>query len=293
MQQNEKFKDRLFRYRYLYRVRQTEKSKKNFLAALVTDISEIREDIRVMEYRGQKKYASRNVYVGSIENAERIFCTYYDAPLQHFGPYTFFDQTVQAKRTTRFIVASSLVFILLGLIPTLLYMQSGGNMFTLVSWQSFLVALVYGGYFYLLGKVTLGLPRRNTLVRNTSSVLTLLTLMEETKDSKTAFAFLDDGTFGENGLDAMRAGLNRNAKIFYLDSVGADAPLRAIGNDFSSAELGDLGILHHDTDQKINYLISARITEDGPRPSFYLSKTDLNQKELNLGNITKILELVK
>lgn len=293
MQQNEKFKDRLFRYRYLYRVRQTEKSKNKFLGALVTDISEIRDDIRVMEYKGQKKYASRNVYVGNIEKANRIFCTYYDAPLHHFGPYTFFDRKVQAKRTSRFILVSSIVAILVGLLVTLSYMQTGGGAFTLVSWQSFLIALIYGGYFYFLGKVTMGMTMRNTLVRNTSSVLTLLTLMEEIKDGKTAFAFLDDGAFGDNGLESLQTAHNRNAKIFYLDSVGSNAPLQAIGKDFPAEKLAELTIAQHETNQKINYLVSARTSVDGTQQSFYLTKTDLNQKELNTENMTKVLELFR
>ena len=47
MEQSEVFKDWLFRYQYVYRLRRTEKSKKRFLAALVTDIAKIREDVRV------------------------------------------------------------------------------------------------------------------------------------------------------------------------------------------------------------------------------------------------------
>ena len=71
MQQNEKFKDWLFRYQSFYRVRRTDKSKRRFISALVADISDMREDVQVIEYNRHKKYASRNVYVGDIEKADR------------------------------------------------------------------------------------------------------------------------------------------------------------------------------------------------------------------------------
>lgn len=54
MEQTEGFKDWLFRYQYVYRLRRTEKSKKRFLAALVTDIAKMRKDVRVIEYDQQK-----------------------------------------------------------------------------------------------------------------------------------------------------------------------------------------------------------------------------------------------
>ena len=87
--QKDRFNDWLFRYRYIYRSRLSDRSKKRFLNALVTDISQIRKDIRVIEYDLKHKAASRNVYIGDIAQADRIICTYYDTPPQHFGAYHF------------------------------------------------------------------------------------------------------------------------------------------------------------------------------------------------------------
>ena len=109
MEQSEVFKDWLFRYQYVYRLRRTEKSKKRFLAALVTDIAKIREDVRVIEYDQQKKYASRNVYVGNIKQADRVICTFYDTPPESIGSYQLFDRKDQAKKTTMFILTSTLI----------------------------------------------------------------------------------------------------------------------------------------------------------------------------------------
>lgn len=67
MEQTEGFKDWLFRYQYVYRLRRTEKSKKRFLAALVTDIAKMRKDVRVIEY-DQKKTTRREMSMLVISN---------------------------------------------------------------------------------------------------------------------------------------------------------------------------------------------------------------------------------
>jgi hypothetical protein len=293
MQQNEKFKDWLFRYQSIYRVRRTEKSKQRFLSALVTDLSEMREDVKVIEYNRQKKYASRNVYVGDIDKAEQIICTYYDTPIQHFGPYILFDREEQEKRTTRFIIVSSILMILVGIVGTLLYMQHATGAVDLISVSTLFIALAYGVYFYLLGKIAKGLSNRKTLIRNTSSVLAMLAMISEAKGEKTAFAFVDEGSFGESGLEALRTPRNKKAKIFFLDCVGADAPLHVIGNDVSKAKLSALSIDHQSSDQRINFIFSAKTSEKEQKTRFYLDNSDLNGKNLNMENIKKVVELCK
>jgi len=293
MQQNEKFKDWLFRYQYMYRSRRTEKSKSRFLSALVTDISEMRDDVQVIAYNRDEKDASKNVYVGDIQKADRIICTYYDTPIRHFGPYVLFDRKEQEKRTTWFIMVSSVLLILAGIAATLLYMRYAAGAIDLISVQTVGIALAYGVYFYLLGKITKGLPNRRTAVRNTSSVLTLLAMIDQTKGGKTAFAFVDEGSFGESGLDAMLTPQNQRAKIFFLDCVGADAPLHVIGNDVSKAKLLELGIDHQSSDGKINYIFSAKTVEKEQKMQFYLDKADLGRKNVNMENITKVMELCR
>ena len=50
MNQTETFRDWLFRYRYVYRSRSTDKSKQRFLKALIADIIPFRKDLQVIEY---------------------------------------------------------------------------------------------------------------------------------------------------------------------------------------------------------------------------------------------------
>lgn len=291
MEQKEKFNDWLFRYQYVYRLRRTEKSKKRFLTALVTDISEMREDVQVIEYDRKKKYASRNVYVGDIEKADRVICTYYDTPPQSVGSYVFFDRQEQGKRTMKFIFLTALLMITIGVIGTLIYMNTVSAPFDITSIQTILFVIIFGIYFYFLGKVTQGLSNRKTLVRNTSSVVTLLAMISELENRKLAFAFIDEGSYGEKGLDSLRQSVGKNTKIFYLDSIGAQAPLHFIGNGISQKKTAALEIDHQLSDAGTNYIISAQ--KDTNAGNFYLDKETLNQKALNMENIMKVVALFK
>ena len=104
---------------------------------------------------------------------------------------------------------------------------------------------------------------------------------------------MDEGSFGESGLEAMRTPGNKKAKIFFLDCVGADAPLHVIGNDVSKAKLSELGIDHQSSDERITYIFSAKTSEKEQKTQFYLDKADLSRKNLNMENITKVVELCR
>ena len=288
MEQTEGFKDWLFRYQYVYRLRRTEKSKKRFLVALVTDIAKMREDVRVIEYNQQKKYAARNVYVGNIKQADRVICTFYDTPPESFGSYQLFDRKDQAKKTTRFILVSTIVAILLGIIGTLIYMRLSPNSFQLNSIGTLGIVAIYAAYFALLGKVTKGLSNRKTLVRNTSSILAMLKMIAENKQKNIAYAFLDEGSYGNKGLDELQDQVKKHCKIYYLDSVGASAPLHLIGESPNSSKING-NVDYQAADQKVSYLFSAR--KDQEHAGFYLNPADLKEKQLNMENIATVTSL--
>lgn len=288
MEQSEVFKDWLFRYQYVYRLRRTEKSKKRFLAALVTDIAKMREDVQVIEYDQQKKYASRNVYVGNIKQADRVICTFYDTPPESIGSYQLFDRKDQARKTTTFISASTLIAILLGVIGTLIYMRLSPDSFQLNSLSTIMIMLIYAGYFILLGKITKGLSNRKTLVRNTSSILAMLKMIAENKQKNIAYAFLDEGSYGNKGLEELQRQVNGHCKIYYLDSVGAMAPLHLVGKLPSNKKIGE-NVEYQEADQKVSYLFSAR--KDQTNAAFYLNPADLKKKQLNMDNIVTVTNL--
>ncbi|MGM0338682.1 hypothetical protein [Enterococcus sp. AZ007] len=288
MEQTEVFKDWLFRYQYVYRLRRTEKSKKRFLAVLVTDIAKMRKDIQVIEYNQQKKYAARNVYVGNIKQADRVICTFYDTPPESIGSYQLFNRKDQAQKTTKFILLSTIIAILLGILGTLIYMRFSPNSFNFNSPSTLMIMAVYAGYFVLFGKITKGLSNRKTLVRNTSSLLAMLKMIAENKQKNIAYAFLDEGSYGNKGLEELQKQVSGQCKIYYLDSVGSSAPLHLVGKSPNDKNINGK-IEYQPADQKVSYLFSAR--SDQENAAYYLNPADLKAKQLNMENITAVTSL--
>ena len=132
---------------------------------------------------------------------------------------------------------------------------------------------------------------QKNLTRNTSSVLALLALISENERQNTAFAFLDEGSYGERGLEVLRDSAKRKATIYYLDSVGAKAPLHVVGTEFDRKQLARLGILQEEgIHATINYVISGnKESTEG----YYLPKQLLRQKDINMENVNKTIALLQ
>lgn len=266
----ERFNDRLARYSFMYRLRTTTKEKKRFLKALVVDIAQNREDISVIEYAHKRKYHAQNVYVGNLKKADTIICTYYDTPPVSFGDYVFFDREKQRKQTTQAVVLFTLLWLGIGVLGTLGYMAIAPETFTLLSLQTLVVAIIYIVYFFLLARISKGGINRQSVIRNTSSILCLLELLSnQKKQDKVAYAFLDEGCYGERGLDALKSSIKKGAKIYVLDCIGADAPMVACERN------------------KIHYLFCALQNENH---EYYLKKETLKAKCLNVENIKEAIK---
>lgn len=287
---NNIFNDRLARYSFIYRSRNSNKQKTRFLKAFVTDIAQFRKDVSVIEYISQKKYNARNVYVGDIKKADQIICTYYDTPPAYFGNYILFDRKKQEKQITKTALCTSVIWILLGIIGTLLNMKFNSSAFVLFSFKTLFLGIIYIIYFIILSKLSKGMWNKKNLIRNTSSVLFLLQMLTENKNQKkVAYAFIDEGCYGERGLNILRSSVKNNAKIYYLDSIGADATLNAMGEEFKKEVIESKGILYVSPKDKINYLFCAEMSHN---KEFYLDKSKLNNKNLNYEHFNKITELL-
>ncbi|UQF71329.1 hypothetical protein M2901_01450 [Vagococcus lutrae] len=284
MNTNEQFKDWLFRYQYLYKKRASRQTKHRFISALVSDIVNFRDDISVIEYNVHRKYSAKNIYVGDIQKAKQIICTYYDTPIRHMGAYQFFDRTEQRKRTIQYILLSSILLIVLGLFGTIMYMKMAPTTFQMFSIQTVLVALIFGVFFFFLGKFSKGFPQSKTLVRNTSSILTILEMIKRQKKKDVAYAFLDEGSLGDNGLIELLKECSVNANIVFLDCVGANQPLHYLSQKNTRFKSE---IEFHKINERVSYLISAeeKGTDAKGFKLFQLAPIDLKAKELNMTNI--------
>lgn len=281
---NDMFQDWLFRYNFVYRNRRSKTAKQRFLQAFVTDIMEVRQDVTVIAYN-EANYHSRNVYVGDINRAKTIICSYYDTPPSYIGSYVFLDRKEQGKRTIQSVALGTGIMLMMGFIGLFTYMKVVSNPFDFTSLQTWLTIAIVAVYFICLGKVTKGLSSKKTLIRNTSSLLTMLSMMKEIKDSSIAYAFVDEGSFGEIGLDIVKAQISKKSQIIYLDSVGANTSLHFLGDVFKKKTSPKTS----DQNKQVNYIIGAQVDTSRSSHRYYLSKKELNQKTMSLENMTSII----
>lgn len=275
---NEKFQDWLFRYSYVYRNRRSKTAKQRFLKAFVTDLMELRKDVSVIAYN-EANYHSRNVYVGDVSRAKTIICSYYDTPPRYIGSYFFFNRKEQGKRTLQSLLLGTGLMIALGSAGLFAYMNLATHQFDFSKLETWLTIAAFGVYFICLGKVTKGLSSKKTVIRNTSSLLTMLSMMQEIQDPSIAYAFVDEGSFGEAGLEVVKEQAAKGSQIVYLDSVGAHTSLHFLGDMFDKKSSSK--------HKEVNYIIAAQVDSSG---KYYLDKKELNQKNMSLENMSVIVE---
>lgn len=78
-------------------------------------------------------YRSKNIYVGDIEKAEKVICTYYDTPVHALGSYFMFDWKDQRKKTIYSILLSFILLFSLGWWGMMIYNKNPHHVFDLLS----------------------------------------------------------------------------------------------------------------------------------------------------------------
>lgn len=220
MESNRQMNDWILRYGFLLKKRNSDKQKGKFIQAYLSDILTIRNDIHVKEIEvNKRKY--HNIYIGDVSKADKIITTYFDTPIVSFGDYSFKDFEKNQKNTLVRIAIESILAILLGV--TLYFFISSLFEGWLLSILLAVFALVF---FYLFSGIVKGRASGKTQVRNTSSLIEVLNMLEKYKKNKNvAFALVDGGCTNRVGLITLCRTVKTNSTVISLDCVGADEKL--------------------------------------------------------------------
>lgn len=278
---NKEFKkDILVRYVYILSKRYTDKQKLRASLALEKDLRSISSNVKVDIFNNKDK-ENRNLYVGSIKNAKTILATYYDTPSSFMGSYYPLDKKLQSRNSIIFIFLSSLIAISIAVLYTIFFavdVLKGKNIFSL---PAFMIMISYFLFFILFNRIVRGIASRKTKIRNSSSLIYILDLIAEGKFNKSiSFAFLDAGCTNNAGLERL-AELNHNAKIIYLDSIGADYDLVRFGYK-DNKELFKKAYLPKNVTLKV-----AAEYENG---KYKISRKKLNANNMKIENFEKLYQ---
>lgn len=220
MESNRQMNDWIVRYGFLLKKRNSDKQKDKFIRTFLSDVLNIRDDIIVIEIEGKKrKY--HNIYIGDVSKADKIITTYFDTPIVSFGDYSFTDTEKNKRNSLSRIAFESVVSLCIGLgIFFFLMRVFEGTLLTTV------LTVFALAFFYVFNGIVKGRASSKTQVRNTSSLVLVLSLLAKYKgNKKVAFAIVDGGCTNEIGLVALKNSVKIQSKVYELDSVGANTTL--------------------------------------------------------------------
>ena len=220
MESNRQMNDWIVRYGFLLKKRNTDKQKDKFIQTFLSDVLNIRDDINVIEIE-EKKRKYHNIYIGDVSKADKIITTYFDTPIVSFGDYSLTDTEKNKRNSLSRIAFESVVSLCIGLgIFFFLMRVFEGTLLTTV------LTVFALAFFYVFNGIVKGRASSKTQVRNTSSLVLVLSLLAKYKgNKKVAFAIVDGGCTNEIGLVALKNSVKIQSKIYELDSVGANTTL--------------------------------------------------------------------
>lgn len=220
MESNRQMNDWIVRYGFLLKKRNSDKQKDKFIQTFLSDVLNIRDDINVIEIE-EKKRKYHNIYIGDVSKADKIITTYFDTPIVSFGDYSFMDTEKNKRNTLTRIAFESVASLCIGLgIFFFLTRVFEGTLLTTV------LTVFALAFFYVFNGIAKGRASGQTQVRNTSSLVIMLSMLSKFKNNKkVAFAIVDGGCTNEIGLVALKNSVKSQSRIYELDSVGANIAL--------------------------------------------------------------------
>ena len=230
-------------------------------------------------YDSNLKTKHFNLYVGDVKNAKYIIVSYYDTPSVSYGDYMPFNMHHNQRQTMLRIFTESILAMLIGIFA--IFLLKDKLDFSHPDWITILTSLAIILYFYVFSKITKGRASKNTTIRNTSSILAVLTAMYTISSNKIAYAFVDDGCTNQSRLVLLQR--ETNAKLIYLDSIGASQNLYLIANGVSTCE--DLIIMKSKKLENMVHITSGMIKND----EIHVPDNGLIQEE----NIERVVNYIK
>ena len=182
---------------------------------------------------GSKTY--NNLYAGDIVNSDIVIYTYYDTPTKSFfnNNKFAFNSNYDKKDTIVGLFLGIFIIFVSCLILTNIIQPNIRLSGIFSFWGISFIALCVIA-FSLINKYKYGIAEKNNIVRNSSSIIAIMTLaknLEEEYKNRVCFAFIDEGTSSEIGLKILDKYLPKRKKIkIYLDSVGADGNINILSN---------------------------------------------------------------
>ena len=306
----DKFKDLVLRYCVIFGKRFTSKEKITFLRVISKELIQLGYSVEAKV--AKLKLATRryenyyNAYIGDLDKAELIICTYYDTGIKNFNLQKKYAFTPQFSK----------LGYLVGILPIIILFIAS----LILNYFVFIPKIQVEGFFSISGILSIistillffivlkyknGIPNQKNFVCNTSSIITIINLihqLDKKEKKKIAFVLYDDGNGGQYGLKMLESYSEqmKEKKFIFIDSIGNGEDLIFLKPKTSMLTLD--GVTFHSGEmatQLTNYLMitSGNIDQDGKiliknagsSKDNYLSEQIITKHTQSLVNVCKAL----
>ena len=305
----EKLEDLIVRYGVVAGRRFYEREKIRFLMAIAEEFQQSGYQVEVKKATSGQ-FKAYNLYIGDLTKADTIITTYYDTPAKTFGSSSY---KVFSKKTLPAIFSTSVPMLICTLLGILFIVKVAEPVWSDQIFQLGSLAVGMVVFILLRGVVRYrrGMGNRFNLVRNTSSVLALLSYAKEVSpedQDKFAVALTDFGCVNHLGEEIVKTYLDeshRSKKFVMLDCIGSYHELILM----ASTRLKNKAI--HASQTALNKAVKILNLDDGKQYKPYdnslviTSGTLINDEvivdkvntrkddDLNIENIYQTVELLK
>lgn len=192
----------------------------------------------------------RNLYAGDFSKAKVVLVSYYDTPRMNIvseQPIAF--DSAASKFSGLNMLLLPVITMMLTLLIFYILLMPGLSINGFLSMSGLLTTLLFIAALMITRKYRFGIPKRNNIVRNSSSIVVMLLYASRKKLNKTrnkdvAFAMIDSGTTNNYGEVMLEDYLkDRKLKVIMLDSVGGNGEPHVFTN--RKVKLNQLGVRQH------------------------------------------------
>jgi hypothetical protein len=224
------FKDLVLRYCIIFGKRFSSTEKLAFLRVLSKELMQLgyMVDVKLAKLElATRRYENYyNAYIGDLNKAELIICTYYDTGLNNFNLQKNYAFSPQFSKLSYFISIAPILslFIVSLILNYFVFVPDIRNHgFFSISGISSIISTVILFFFVL--KFKSGIPNQKNFVCNSSSIITIINLINQLnkkEKKKIAFVLYDGGNSSQYGLKMLESYSKqlKSKKFIFIDSIG-------------------------------------------------------------------------
>lgn len=260
------FKDLVLRYCVIFGKRFTSKEKLSFLRVISKELIKLgyMVDVKFSKLKlATRRYENYyNAYIGDLNKAELIICTYYDTGINNFNLQKTYAFSSKFSKWSYFVSIAPIVFLFIAsLILNYFVFLPDIRLCGFFSFSGISSIILTVLLFFLVFQFKTGIPNNKNFICNSSSIITIINIinnLNKKEKKKIAFVLYDGGNRGQYGLKMLEnySDQMKYKKFIFIDSIGNSEDLIFIKPHQSNLQVDNITFHNGNFEiQLLNYIM--------------------------------------